>query len=383
MPETEPKDGHLMAFGVGCFHFGIQVTEPQTFIPDDYIRDLRNCLEAIDTISEIDIDYTPMAGQPEQIELTGQPDNMEDGICFPHLHFLHYSFSVYLPYRVQAELAGVEEELVDSRSEHFKVHMNYNFYGPITYIECQHAPLRSSPSSAVFTVRKYLERQVNEKNLPVRFETIGPSPFHADFHLIQAPSSEKQDDSFEAEYDHKSGYDRITIRAVHSHNTQDLNNLKFQVFKILEYELGFFYKFMRARSGRIKAWNGIEDSIQQLLDTIPVGKFPNHFWELFVRRRKLKAYFHNLLSFRASGVFFESSRHEEYRSLYYSEKQKVFLKKYVDEEIENMYTFPINDLLEMVRFEEARTTKTFEWAAVLLAAILGGVVGSVITHLVN
>ncbi len=382
IPEIESTLSHSTAFGVGCFHFGIRVIEPRSFSPDEYIEDLRNCLEAIDTVSEIEFYYTPISS-PESIEMSEQPDSMEEGACFPHLDFFRCSFSVYLPYRLQAELTDMDEEFVDSGVEHFKVHTRYTFYGPVTFVECQDAPLHCSPSSAVVAVRKYLERHVNNTDRPVRFEMIGPSPFHADFHLIEDASVEGQESIFQAEYLHKPGYDRITIRAASSGKSSDFDHLKLQLFEALEDELGFFYELMRERSAQISAWAEIENNLQELLYAKPSQGMLARHWAPVRRRKKLKALFHDLLSFRANAVFAESSRDEKYRSLYDTGKYTVILKKYLDEHIENLYTYPTSDVLEMVKFEEERTTKTFEWAAVLLAAILGGLVGAVITILAS
>jgi len=133
----------------------------------------------------------------------------------------------------------------------------------------------------------------------------------------------------------------------------------------------------------MNSWGEIEDNLQQVMDTKSMAKVHIPFLVSIIRRRKIKNLFHDLLSFRAKKVFVEGSRHERYRSLYDRGKHKVFLKRYLDEEIENMYKYPSDDIIEMVKFEEERTTKTFEWAAVLLAAILGGIVGSFVTHLVK
>jgi len=384
MPEIEPTGNHLMAFGVGCFHFGIRVTKPRSLSQEDYIKDIRSCLEGIDTISDINIDYSPIGNQLERIELAEQPDSMEEGECFPNLGYFEYSFSIYLPYRLQAELTDTEEEYIDSGSEHFRIHTNYTFHGPVSFIECQGAALDSSPSSAVVAVRNYLERQINEKNSSVRFENIGPSPFHADFHLVQVHDSDSKETMFEAEYKYNPGYDVITIRAAETRQSRDLAHLKHLLFRSLEAELGFFYELMRKRSAQMNDWAQIEADLEKLLKTTPEKGCRARLLGPIERRKKQKTLFHDLLSFRANKIFLDSSRQEVYRGLYDSGKYaEIFLKKYLDEEIDNMYTYPTNDILEMVRFEEERTAKTFEWTAVLLAAIVGGVVGSVVTHFIR
>jgi hypothetical protein len=169
-----------ISFGVGCFHFWPTAIPPFTLTIDEYADQLRETLESIPTISNIEIDAD--SATPD-VPVTEKLLTLSDGEDFlPHPAFLDISFDVYIPYRIQEEIT---DEITTDRTltENFRVHIRYDYEAPLVFVELLNPSKLPDPSQAVQVVREYLNRQVNCSLRKVRFDALGPSPFHADFYI--------------------------------------------------------------------------------------------------------------------------------------------------------------------------------------------------------
>lgn len=60
-----------------------------------------------------------------------------------------------------------------------------------------------------------------------------------------------------------------------------------------------------------------------------------------------------------------------------------FLQDFIDEEIESKYTYPVSDTKESVDFFESKNSKSFELFVTFITAVVGGIIGSIVTVLVS
>jgi hypothetical protein len=386
MTDIQPRKdiraaARMTSFGVGCFHFGIRFVEPHKLTFADYLRDLRAVLASIDTITEVQIDERRI-DLKEEFEVYDQPPDMSNGDCFPQFAHLRYSFLIYIPFRIQAELLGIGEKFVDSGSEQFRVYVRYSFNGPVTFVEPQDHADNARPSTGVVVVRKYIERRLDGSSKPLIFDSIGPSPFHADFYLKEVPPTEDKV-PFHVSYVHSRAYDSIRIEAGVAGVMPSFADVLVGLFETIEDELSFFYDMKRDRASHIDRWTTLESSVRRAVAANSARHGLDRLRWLILRRVKLRNLIHSILGFRADIAFFKGSLRESYRQLYDAGKLQHFVKNYVDAGIAGLYEYPLAESLEMVKFEYDRATKFFEWTTIVAAAAIGGVVGAVVTRMVG
>lgn len=367
-------------FGVGCLHFALKYTEPIMYSHDSYCDDLRTTLEGIDTISEVEINFEPIdQSQREPFRVDKKPNIMGDGSVFPMILFLDYNFNIYVPSRIQAEILEIDEEFSELETEHFRVTTFYLYYGPVTFIESIGANETISPSQAVIVVREYIERHLSQIQVPLELDCIGPSPFHGDMFLSEEIGSCKGSELFSSEFEQELGYDKFRFKTDIVESDFEWEKRKSKIYRLLANEFDYFYDLMRQRSRQIHAWSEIGESLSLLLNPVNSKGIYNRFRQYIAKRSAIKRLFHDIYVFRAEALFMEDSLRSSFRFLYSSGKSTGFLKNYIEEQKEDLYTYPTSETLEIVTFEEQRTSKNFELATVILASVLGGIVGAAVT----
>jgi hypothetical protein len=215
----------------------------------EYLEALHNTLESISNVSNIDIDCT------EKYEKTIlQPDDeggeLRDGATpYPSLDDISISFTLYIPYRVQADLwdgSGTE-------SENFRVTVLSTFDLPVAFVE----PLDGlhRPSTSVVIVRNFLGKAINgSKESKVAFKCLGPSPFHSDFYIDRTNSATR----ITCESTAQRGYD--THRFLYdARSFKTLDAAKLPIWYDLSTEIGFFYRIVWIEARRATSWGQISE----------------------------------------------------------------------------------------------------------------------------
>ncbi|MEU8031886.1 hypothetical protein AB0C13_25120 [Streptomyces sp. NPDC049099] len=93
------------------------------------------------------------------------------------------SFRVTIPSRIQEKLSLFP--VPPTAIEEFDVTIVFGSFAPVTSVVCVGAEEdHFSPSTAVVVVREFLEAELGKLNgSNVTLSTVGPSPFHVDFHV--------------------------------------------------------------------------------------------------------------------------------------------------------------------------------------------------------
>jgi len=170
----------MLAIGVGCFWFTtalVRLSTPYTIA--QHFADLRAALEALDNVSDVEIQKPSHYVMDTELDLSQADIRTSDE---PLAVDGSIQFELYLPIRVQQNY-GFERSLGVDR---FRVLVTYQYHSPLTLVYFD-APDNEGfddldPSTAVVIVRRFLEEKfLNHQT--VRFNSLGPSPFHADFFL--------------------------------------------------------------------------------------------------------------------------------------------------------------------------------------------------------
>jgi hypothetical protein len=370
----------MIAFGIGCFHFGLHVASSGPTKASEYIKILKDSLGSIKSISSINVECAETQGE-EAFELSGSaPDLGEGEGCYPYLDFFELSFEIYIPFRVQAEILECPEDLLDTTTERFRFKLINNFEGPVAFVECIGASRESKPSDAVVLMRRYLEKELEAQSTRIRLESLGPSPFHADFFLLpqQTQNNKRRagQSPFQCSQQHQEGYDEVIFHYDSRAITTE-QEAKEDLFQVIDSELDLFYEIRRCEVCKINGWEEIQAQLQTLLELQRAKGFRGRIKKLAKRGGLINELVCSLNEFNGQNSFRDTSLNSSHATQYRAEEH--FLKHYVDEALKDRQKYPTSDVADLVKFIDERHGKTWQNFFVLIAAVLGGIMGSLVT----
>jgi len=308
----------MIAFGIGCFHFGLNEAPTSPLKAKKYVETLTESLGSIKSISSIKADC-PETVSEEIFEVSGPIPDMGDGDgCFPYLSFFELSFEIYIPFRVQAEILERPQEQVDTTTEHFGFTLINNYDGPVVFVECIKAKREAKPSDAVIILREFLKKELKTQSTRIRIETLGPSPFHADCFLLpqQHASNELQGRSlFYCEQKHLMGYDEITFH-YNARITKSEIDVKNYLFQTIAGELDLFYEIKRNKVSQMNDWEAIESQLQQLIALQRHKGCRGWVKKIIKRGHMVNELMYSLSEFNSQNLFLETILKKSYADQY-------------------------------------------------------------------
>jgi|GEM_PF-1749750 len=366
------------SFGIGCFHFGVRKNPPFTFSGSEYLDELKKSLSKITSLTNLKID-TDEEFKEFETSITESLENLDYGNdFFPHTLILEIEFDIYIPYRIQAELSDTNEKYLSTFTENFKVKIFQSYYLPVAVVETVNPTEENDPSSAVQIVREFIKKElISSKSEYIKFECLGPSPFHCDFFISPQETDQTDDWLFNPVEEIKKGYDRLTIY----YNPVSINNANEAfdyLYDSIQDEFGFFYKCIQRRSSKMHNWFLIQEDLTSLLDLQKAKGFKGAFRRIFNKPRLIEKLFTDIAIFEGDDIFQTSIQHNDYKSTF-SIKDEIFFKTFIDKELEEITNYPVKQTTELIHFFESRRTKGLERSTALISAILGGVIGALLT----
>ena len=370
----------MKAFGVGCLHFSFKGGSKKEITVQRYIDEVKTSLEKLSNVSDVEIFFDEDV-KDQKIDIS-ESSHMNNGDpCHPHIPFFELSFNLYLPRRVQAEVIKRDSEYINTDTDNFHVIFKHDWHGPYTVVECVGAGEESSPSTAIQIVREYLKREIDSKSEILKFDFVGPSPFHANFFLTKCERQAfEKPSTFELIHTKVPGYDSIKFEYQNSKFKSE--ELAFEAL-ISEFsnEIAFFYELKIMKSRRSSDWFGIRNNLQSILEL----EDENHkktFKDRYSTKPKLLNGLHREIGlFKGQEIFDKNIRDQHYFSIYKSEKHNIYLKSFVDATLDSWPVYPVKEISEIVSYFDGKSSKSIELTVVFFAAVFGGVIGAAITVL--
>jgi hypothetical protein len=371
-----------MAFALGCFHFGMKKIYPTVMLGSDYIRELRKILESIPNVSNIEI---IASDDFENLKIDSLTSITDGGSFFPPASFdLEIHFDIYIPERLQNELwKGASDDL---STEKFQIHImdSYNF--PVTIIELIDANSNCKPSIAVIVIREFLKQQFEEKKFEyIRFSFLGPSPFHADFFLHENNKHKSDIDfdlnGFSIDYTPQPGYDTFTIFYTNS-LYPNIKEAKEALFLELSDDAGSFYSIIQCNLLQINEWEKLEDLINILIEKSKLTRLKAIWYKAFYLYGQVQEIVIALSEFESSRIWSSFYIKKDYQQLLNIGK-KPYLDKFLQEAMSEFPDYPVEQIKGIIDLLENRRSKTIDNFIIVVAALIGGIIGALITILVT
>ncbi len=350
----------MVKFGIGCFVFGFK-TPVETSLAE-YKDKLKEALERISNISAVDI--TISSDYPIVWDERVEPIN-DSGIGM-NLSDINITFSLHIPFRVQKELF---DRPLNCGVEDFVVEIEYGFHGPFTTIVPVGCGADSKPSDAVICVREFLRKNFSDDLL--RFENLGPSPFHANF--VLSPGNDDAQENLVADVRKKKGYDEIRFLYPPSGNSEDAFS---EVLYELSSELSLFYNQEAHRSYSYQQWDELQKRIDSYLSIPPKGFVMESIRNL-KDRHTIDALIVDLAKFKFETIQYSSYIQMTMGNIYDGGAYKGYLKLY-NEGIRPIMEYHPDDVVATLKFISERRNKSYEILIGLLSGLCGGIIGSLL-----
>lgn len=361
-------------FGVGCFHFGIQKDIPFKITMADYFDNLRAALNSITTVTDINIDSEDEYQDHEMyIEEEVDPINKGQGY-FPDLSYASITFKISVPERVQIEtLKKVNLEYTPT-AENFKVSLLYGWHMPVCIAELINPIDATNPSAAIVMLREFINREFTKEDKEIRFEFIGPSPFHADFHI--SFSKEVKELSYTCKINRTQyGYDKIVYKAAGNRNLiVDMINEE------IRNELGVYYQLIQYENYMMFGWEEVQQSMERLLSLNTTTGYLNRIIRIIRQSKVIHEVINRLAQYETDVIYDKYFSNRSIKEIYDKPGQKSF-RLYIDEVLNGKLMYPSKEIKSLVMFYEDRRFKSREIFTILLSGLLGGSLGYILSVL--
>lgn len=146
----------------------------------------------------------------------------------------------------------------------------------------------------------------------------------------------------------------------------------------IEDEFGFFYKTIQTRNAKMHAWQEINSSLDSLIEIQNTNGIKGVIKRYFKRQKLISKLYTDIVTFEGRSIYINGLQQNEYNDTF-STKDEIFFKSLIDKELEEKLDYPIKQTTDLIQFFESRRVKNLELTTSLIAAILGGLIGALIT----
>jgi hypothetical protein len=374
-----------VTIGLGCFHFGLAQGFGGEFTWEYYCEEVEKALESISNLTELSIEHVIKPEEVLRYEHKDPASRIDEIVgAHPPIGTLRISFQLYLPYRVQKQFFPIKslQEGCPTFTENFIVLIKPTYLGiPLAFIELLEPSRTPDPSSAVVVIREFLKAQLPDMaDRTIRFESLGPSPFHADifFSLDASVFSEEQAANLKVECELTRDYDLIRIFA-NPQVYETTLSAKEAFIDLAKHELALYYWIIQNRNLFYKKWQSLENSVQHITNSFSKKGLKGAVEKLVFTPRYISKAVEEISQFEIDRISIENTRDSLYKGVYQSTKDVPIFRKQVDQEINNLKTYPVKQMSDLVQFIESRSVKNLEILTNILVGLLGGVTGAIIT----
>ena len=208
------------------------------------------------------------------------------------------------------------------------------------------------------------------------FTCLGPTPFHADFCITPGPV--QNDRIFEHTVLESRGYSQITFRYEAASGFSSAQAAFEALIEEVDYELDCYYFVISQSSENYKDWGPIERLFSDLIG----DSQPTDWWQRMRNARSRSRSFQELSIRLARFQAKQIANEYHIRKAFYETYNKnipCYFRAYVEAAMKERPVFPTEPIADLLGFLERRRLKGAELRAILVAAMVGGLSGSLLT----
>jgi hypothetical protein len=370
LPPALLADAKQLHFGLGCMQFIPKQQRIEGLTIRQYCGLIDQSLRCIPSISDIEIDG-PI---DDEMEFSGKVGTLREGGYLWPGSGLEVRLSVHIPFRVQDELLQGRVSAA-TKTEDFGLLLKFEYYSPIAIVSIG-STQGARGSQGVYVLREFLEKSLHDThacNLLLDIE--GPSPFHADFSVVEVDhSSASNDHPITVEIKKQLGYDYVTWRV--DTNTCSLERGIDDVLSALVQEADLYYHVKQSRSMLINGWLDAEASAARLMEDSEISSWKERMKSYVMRPGHLKEAVVNLRRFQMQDMTTRADLRRAFNEHKPSDIGGVGI--YTAEAIEAVEPFPVRELESLLTFLENRRRHLDNVLIALLAAVVGGLIGGAV-----
>ncbi|MER9296913.1 hypothetical protein NKI38_10550 [Mesorhizobium sp. M0621] len=354
-----------LTFGIGCFHFA-SLRPTSEINRETYFNDLKEYLLSDKLVTKFEAvidDNTTIYAEEKPGLIT---ENISDSeIFYPYIDNCLVRFEIHIPKRIQKEYMLSWRE--PTTSENFLVEIDYAEDVPVAYVWLDAD--ETSPSTAVSILWKHFKNS-NPESKTIRFQMVGPSPFHTDF-VVKRTKMDRLDISLKE----SRGYDGMTIvipERIRTENIKELIRYRFTE------EFSLFYEASIDSIRFHESFSSISEKIDKIIDSesflnkirrILIGGDPE-VYDISIEIEKVMISLERLLAnYKEKISYIEKSFGE------------IINKNKIDERISDVGSVPIERYLNIISILRDRHTSSRANYTVIISAVVGAVAALIATKL--
>ena len=378
-----------LVFSIGALHFGLKEPPGSRVTGAAYLEAVRAALEASSNVEQVRISAPP-AFAAETFVVPARPSGglaetaegatqVELDELVPAPVGLRIEVDLHIPRRVQADvLDPALRGWVNPGTEHFHAMWSSNWSVPLVVVVPDGPAELRRGQDAVVVVREFLSQELDWSEM-LFLDTLGPSPFHADFLVVPSDRSRSGDGGFEFEaIHHERGPDELVFRYdVDSY--PDAESALGDIVNAIDDEARFFYETVRGIQNDMDEWSRIEGLVDRLIAQQRAAGMKAWLRRFRSGSRIIDDALIALSQFESNQLFKGQGESGQYRRLFVDATDS-YLQRQVDDQIEDRSEYPTRQSAELVRGFERRRAQSSDAAALMASAALGGIVGALLTH---
>jgi hypothetical protein len=242
------------------------------------------------------------------------------------------------------------------------------------------APKNYNSSDSIVVCREFIEKSFETcKNDRIKFESLGPSPFHINFILRPLEDKNEFNEPLTFEIKHSRGYDEL-LGTYDPEVFEDQDRLLDYLMFMLDTQIGFFYKVTHWRLTRYIEWANFQETLEEILEK-QKEKGLRAFWRNMFRGGELvNSTRIKLAEMEAGEVIDTFDFKKELKDLYIGEKAPELLP-YIEKSFGDLGEIPFSQTKEILDLLEKQNNKRLSYIMMVVSAVLGGGIGAWLTLL--
>ena len=370
------------SFSLGCLHFAFTKGFPIEISGSDYEKEITALLNKIEAVERLKV-LNKSEIQDTSFSIKKAMNFSDGDRPVPYPMGFELSFDLYIPKRFQENICKKYGRKPDTFTEHFNVILFYEYYAPVCFVECLNPSEFAEPSDAIPIIKDFINDRISQIDDRFELQRLGPSPFHADFYLLEHKPEDSpappEGDKFWRFISHCSrltGYD-VWLFYYNPEEFGDINEAQKALYNQLSNEASVYYLIRMHQAQNTNEWISIENLSEEIFQR-KNNSYIRKIFRSFSDGSKIEHLVLRMSQFESSRLR-KNTMNQSAISSVLNVERAIFLETDINNLADEEYKYPIEQLRELIRFFDSQRSRILNSIAVVFAAIVGGMAGSLLT----